>query len=696
MIIYYRHIIFILLFSFLSFYANAQFEQKNEIIQQRIEYLAENLESENVVLEQITEELHFYFDNPINLNKTEGEDLRALGLLTEVQIVSLINHRKKFGKLISIYEVQAVPYWDLLTIEMILPFIRVDDKFDQLHVSLKEMLKFGKGEVLLRYQRNIEQKKGYEDVPDSVFENSNSYYHGNPDRYYMRTRFTYRNNFSIGVTMEKDPGESFFRDSNPYGFDFYSAHAFYQGGKYLRTIALGDYQLQIGQGINFWSGYAFNKTADVVNIKKNARGLRPYASVDETRFLRGAAVEAGVGKFSVTAFASVKKVDATLQETLDTLNQEEQFASAINMTGLHRTHSEIARKNALQERIFGGYVQYKSTSFTSGIAVIHHSYNSSFERPLQPYNQFDFRGKNLLNISADYSYVIKNTNVFGEIVRSGSGAIGFLQGAMIALDTRVALSALYRHYPKDFHTFYSQGFREGSKSQNESGMFLGLSWRLSGKWLLNSYIDFFKFPWLRFQVDAPSTGSEFLTQITFKPSRHFEVYARFREQNRMRNSRFEDGTITEIENVKQRNYRLNLAFRASEFITLKSRVEYVTVTRPSSPGQKGVLLYQDIVYKPKNFPVDISLRYALFDTDGYDSRIYAFENNMLNVFYIPAHSGTGMRAYALLRWTFARRFDLWFKYGIFLYENVQAIGSAGETITGNRKSDIGVQLRIKF
>jgi hypothetical protein len=231
-----------------------QAEQKNEIIQQRIEYLAENFEEEDIELTQITEDLFYYLDHPINLNKTNGEDLRHLWLLTEVQITALLNHRKKFGKLISIYELQAVPYWDLQTIFMVLPFIRVDDKFDQVHVSLKEMLKYGNGEILMRYQRNIEQKRGYTPVSDSILNNSNSYYRGNPDRYYTRARFQYRNNISVGVTMEKDPGEEFFRGSNKKGFDFYSAHAFYQGGKYLRTVALGDFQMQIGQGLNFVDG----------------------------------------------------------------------------------------------------------------------------------------------------------------------------------------------------------------------------------------------------------------------------------------------------------------------------------------------------------------------------------------------------------------------------------------------------------
>jgi hypothetical protein len=679
---------------FLAQFATPQHEQKNEAIQQRIEFLAENLEVEDVVLSQITEDLFFFIEHPINLNKTTGEDLKLLGLLSDVQILALIHHRKKFGKLISIYEIQAIPYWDLHTIELILPFVHVDDKFDQLHVSVKEMLKYGNGELLMRYQRILEDKKGYS--PPSSTSSPTSFYHGNPDRYYTRLRFTYRTNLSVGITAEKDPGEEFFRGSNKNGFDFYSAHAFYQGGKYLKTVALGDYQLQIGQGVGFWSGHAFNKTADVVSIKKNARGLRPYASVDETRFLRGAATEVGYSNFSLITFGSIKGVDASVQTTLDSLNQEEAFVSSINMTGLHRTQSEIERKNALEERIFGSYLTYKTTAFSVGVSAIHQSYDKAYIRPELSYNQYHFRGKELFSVSGDYSYVFKNTQIFGEAVRSGSGAIGFVQGAMIAVDSRMSLSLLYRHYPRDFHTFYAQGFRESSTTQNEKGLFTGLNWRFANKWTLNTYLDFFAFPWLRYQVYAPSSGNEFLTQISFKPNRQLEIYGRYRTQNRPRNSRNTDGSIKGLENIQQQNYRLHFAYKVSESITLKARIEYVTVERKSSMPESGVLLYQDLVYKPMSFPVDISLRYAIFDTDSYDSRIYAFENNMLNVFYIPAHTYKGSRTYLLLRWTFAKRFDLWVKYGVFLYDNQKTIGSSTEMINGNQKTDFGVQLRMKF
>ncbi len=669
-------------------------ENKHELIQQRIEYLSENLESEDLSLEQITEDLYYYIDHKINLNKTNIEDLKALQLLTDIQILSLENYKKQFGKLISIYEIQAIPYWDLNTIYLVLPFIYVDDKFDQLQVTLREALQYGKFELFLRYQRVLEDRRGYEKVPDSILLNSNSYYHGNPDRYYTRLRFTYRNNISVGLTAEKDPGEVFFRGINKYGFDFYSAHAFYQGGKYLRTVALGDYQIQIGQGLNLWVGYAFNKTSDVINTKKNARGLRPYASIDETRYLRGAAVEVAYKKIHLTTFGSVKNVSATILQMLDTLSQEEEFASAINMTGLHRTNSEMDRKNALSERIFGTYAQYKTARFQVGLSAVHHSYDKLFERALQPYNQFDFRGRELFNVGLDYNYVYKNTNFFGEIVRSGSGAIGMLHGALISLDPKLSLSVLYRKYPRDFHTFYSQGFREGSRSQNEEGLYTGIFWKIHKKLSWDNYLDLFKFEWLRYQVNAPSDGYEFLSQITYKPDKKLELYARFRQQVRQRNSRTIDGTVREIEDVIQRNYRIHFSYKATESITLKSRVEFVGIHRKSADFQRGILIYQDIIYKPKSSPVSLSLRYAIFDTDSYDARIYAFESNMLNVFYIPAHSGKGMRAYALFRYKFAKRFDLWVRYAIFSWDNVKTVGSGPELIEGNRKSDIGVQLRM--
>ena len=676
-------------------------QDKGEIIQQRIEFISEQLQSEEIDLTNIVEQLDFFYESKINLNTTNGEDLEQLYLLTQVQINDLLLHRKAFGKYITIYELQSLKYWDLTTIQLVLPFVKVDDKLDNLHITFKEAMKEGKFELFLRYQPIFQQKQGYEKVSDSLLQNSNNYYYGNSDRYYSRFRYTYKSNISVGFTGEKDPGEQFFKGSQKNGFDFYSAHAFFKGGKYISAAVVGDYQVQVGQGLNIWSSYAFGKTADIATMKRTANPLKAYTSVDEARFLRGAAVDLSYRNFDLLLFASRKKVDAA---TIADSNFEDlELISTIDLSGLHRTNREISKMNGLTESIAGANLRYAFRGLKLGGTFVYQGYDKDFVKTVQNYNQFDFRGKSMVSGSLDYSYVFKNINFFGEVARNFNdyqgkkqGGLAMVHGALISLDAKASIGILYRNYACDYQTFYNAGFSEGSNTQNEKGLYAGLKLKLNSKWSLNGYADIFQFPWMKYLVDAPSSGHEFLIQPVYKPNKIFEVYGRFRQQLRQKNSRDSDGTVTEIEDVLQRNYRFNLTYTVNEFFTLKSRIEYVTLNRKSNKPEDGIMFTQDFVFRPKSFPLDIALRYALFDTDSYDTRMYSFENNALYVFAVPAYYYQGSRAYILVRYSFARHFDLWVRYGEFLYNNRNSVSSGAEEIKGTRKSDFVVQLRISF
>lgn len=684
-----------LLFLTLTFQVIGQEQEKNELIQQRIEFISEQLDNEAPDLTNLFENLFYFFDHPINLNNTTVDQLTDLGLLTDLQINDLFLHIRLFGKLISIYELQSLPYWDRTTIQMVLPFIRVDDRLDNLSVTLKEALKQGKFESFFRYQTVLEDKNAYAPVSDSVLATSNSYYHGNPDHYYTRLRYSYRTNLSVGITGEKDAGEQFAGKAQPFGFDFISAHAFYKGGKYAKTVALGDYQIQIGQALNLWSGYAFGKTADVTNVKKNANPLKPYTSVDENRFMRGAAVDLGYKNFSLMAFASHKGVDASI--VADSLLEEQEFASSINLSGLHRTNSEIAKKDAFQETIAGGNLRYQVRNLHIGVASVFQGYNKFYNKTIQPYNQFDFRGKSLVTTSGDYSFVIKNMSFFGEASYSSfSQKWAQLHGVLMVIDPNVSISILYRNYDKAYQSLYNNGFSEGSNSQNERGLYIGGKVKLSSAWTVNAYADYFSFPWMRYLVDAPSRGHEFLIQPTYRPNKKLELYFRYREQSKPKNTLISDGTVTSIEEVKQRNFRINFAYNVTEGVTLKSRLEFTAINKLSAAKDVGMLLYQDIIIRPKKWPVDVAFRYAFFDTDTYNSRLYAFEANALYVFSVPAYFYQGTRAYVMVRYSFLRKFDLWAKYGINIYHDRDNLGSGAQQINSNTKSEVTLQLRMSL
>ena len=686
----YHLILFFLIISIFSFS-----QEKSEILQQRIEFIAETNENEEIDLTTIMDQLNYFLEHPLNLNFASEDELESLGLLNEIQIRDLVLHRQLNGKFISIYELQSLKYWDLQTIQFILPFVKIEEKLDQVHIGLKEALKKGSYETYFRYQTIPQLKNGNVNVSDSIKMMSNSYYYGNKDHYYSRFRYSYRTNISVGITGDKDPGEQFFKGAEKQGFDFYSFHTFYKGGKYLKSFALGDYQVQIGQGLNFWSGFAFGKTSEVTNVKKSATTIRPYTSTDESRFLRGAAVELGYKQFSLLLFGSKKKMDAI--KDIDSSIIDEEKITSIQMTGLHRTTNEIARKNEITEKIGGLNLKYKFKSFQCGVASVYQGYDFIYSKQYQPYNQFDFRGRSLVSTSGDYSWVIRNFNFFGEISTvSSTGTFAQLHGVLIALDSRASMSVVYRNYDKAYQTFYNSGFSEGTNTQNEKGIYVGLKLKLSNALTFNSYADYFSFPWLKYQVDKPSFGHEYLAQLNYKPSKKLEIYGRFREQLRQKNSRDSDGTISEVEDVLQRNYRFNLNYAVSESITLKSRIEYVTINRLSSQPETGVIIAQDLQYKPKSLPFDVSFRYVLFQTDSYDSRIYMYESNSPTVFSIPAYYYKGSRGYILFRYTFLKKFDLWIRYGNTIYVNKTSIGTGTEAINGSVKSDISIQLRMKF
>lgn len=672
-----------------------QAQEKNELIKQRIEFIAEQMGEEEIDLTNVVEDLYYYYDHPIALNSAKVEDLRQLGLLTDIQIQDLLRHRKNFGDLITIYELQSLPYWDIETIKRVLPFIRVDDRFENVHINWRDLLKGSKQDLFLRGQWSPESRKGYTKVSDSLLNQSSSYYHGDPYRLYTRYRMSYRNNFSIGFTGDKDAGETFEFNSSQKGFDFYSGHAFYRGGKYLRAVALGDYHVQVGQGLNIWTSYAFNKTADVSSIKKNAQSLKPYTSADEYRFLRGAAMEWGYKKWALTLFGSHKRVDGSV--VMDSLSQEASFYNSINISGYHRTTSERKRKNAFGEWLYGGNLRFVRGLTSVGIAHVEQGYTATFAKEMQPYNQFDFRGNRMASSSVDFSSVWRNFSFFGESAfQWASRKSAHLMGMLVALDKSVDWSLLYRNYDRAYQTFYSQGFSEGNNTQNEKGLFTGLNWRLNNFFTLQTYADVFRFPWLKYLIDAPSSGREFLVQPAFRPNKTFEIYVRYRDQVREKNARFTDGTVTRIEPIRQRNYRLHLSMTVAEGIQLRSRFEYVTVQRPSNSPEQGYLIYQDVVYRPKHRPFDLSLRYALFQTDSYDSRIYAYESNALYVFSIPGYYYHGSRAYFLFRWTLKRGIDLWFRYARNIYTDRMKLGSGAEEINGNVKSEFLIQLRFQF
>jgi len=660
----------------------------------RIEQIAERSDQE-LDYTDLLDGLYQLLEDPINLNFASFDDLKRLFFLSDLQVHKLIEYRNMYGLFVSIYELQAIEGFDRPLIELIEPFVSLSQDKPEFKASFKNALKYGRHDIFLRYSRVLQEQEGYKDMPDSAkLENPNSYYLGSPDRLYLRYGFNYKNKFRAGLTADKDAGEEFFRGSQPKGFDFYSAFAYANNLGFVKEIAIGDYHLEFGQGLTLWTGLAFGKSSNGVSVAKNQRRIRPNTSSNENLFLRGTAVTAGFRNIGITGFYSSKFVDANIGD-YDTLSQEIAYVTSLQETGYHRTNGEMADKDAIKEKLYGGHLEFTKNTFRIGATAFKTKLDKPLEAGDQLYQQFNFSGQENLNYGVDYNFIVSKFNFFGEISGSKNGGRAWLSGFQAALHPQLSVSVYYRDFGKKYQNLYSNAIGEGSTNQNEKGLYTGFRFDLHKKWTLSGYADYYTFPWLRYRVDFPSKGREYLGQLEYRISRDIALYFRYRSERKETN-RDVGGNIKKVGETYKQSFRFNIAYAVLPQLILKNRIEYLRFQNVEAENSNGFLIYQDILYRPVARSYDITLRYALFDTDDYDARIYAYENDVLYSFSIPGYYYSGSRFYILFKWEILDNLDFWLRFSQTFFNNQTTIGSGLDEINGNIRSEIKMQLRFKF
>lgn len=681
----------ILLIAFLSTYAYSQDEnltQPGSVYEQQLENLTGQQEGETEDDSYLQSMMQLQ-KNRINLNNAEENELHELRLLSDLQIQSFLRYRRLLGNLISLYELQAVPLFNLETIQQILPYVRVGNAVP-LFADMKQRLTEGQHSVLFRSQQVLEKSKGF--IPVDSITNS---YPGSSQRLFLRYKYVYRNLLQFGVTGDKDAGEQFFRGRQKWGFDFYSFHFFARKLGIVKFLALGDFTVNLGQGLIHWQSLAFKKSADITAVKRQADILRPYNSAGEYNFMQGAGITVGGKDLTVTAFASVRKLDASFND--DTTLIDNDFVSSIASSGYHRTVNEIAKKNALTQTSFGGNISYNENGLHIGVNAISFKFSTPLLHDIQPYNQYAIQGKKWYNYSLDYSYTFRNFHFFGEAAVDKRKSKAFIGGIIAGLDPKVDASVVYRNIEKTYQTLYGNAFTEGTFPTNEKGMFTGISIKPATFLKIDAYADVFSFPWLRYRVDAPTKGTEYLLQVTYKPNKQLEVYSRLRNENKAMNVSGLASAITPVYIKPRINWRLHSSHSISRTVTLRERVELLWFDpHEKDRRQRGFLSYFEARYKPLKKPVSINGRLQYFKTDSSDSRLYSYESDVLYSYSIPQFIGKGLRYYINVNYDFGKKMTVWFRWAQTIYAGKTSISSSLDEIEGNKKSEVKFQAIYNF
>lgn len=623
----------------------------------------------------------------LNLNSATEMDLAALVFLTPGEIRALMQHKKMYGPFLSIYELQAVEGLDEQSWLILSCFVTVTEANQSDYEKPLEMLKKGTHEIIYLHEQEFQKRKGYIRVDGS----SGNNYQGSPFREVIRYRFAYNKRLVFGYSGEKDMGEKF--GTTPISFfDFNSFYLFYRGKGMLKSLALGDFQANFGKGLTFGSGMAARKSALVLNGGNFYETIRPYRSVNESGFLRGAAITISKKNIGITLFVSSKKISSTLIP--DSFSADGQSISSIALNGLHRTPTELAKRNKSVQQIAGLNLEYVKPNYRVGLVYIVSQFSIGLGSKDKPYQIFQ-KPEHLLQNAGLYGQAqIKNVSLSGEFSHSSNKAMAGFAEVLIPLHSKADFLVLYRNYGTAYQSVFTNAFSEYGGCNNEKGIYMALMLKPKSSLLISVYADFFESPWLRYLVNAPSQGKEYLINMQYSVSKTMQFEFRYKYEQKPRNYSDEQNKIDYPANRERQQIRFQASYAFNKELTFKTRVEEVFFDKPNESTKTGSLFFQDVNIKLFHTKLGLTTRLAWFDIDSYDARVYATESDVMYNYSIPQFQNRGWRFYILVHYKVSKKLEAYLKYGQTIYSNSNTFGSGLEQINGNKLQELKVQVRL--
>lgn len=652
------------------------------------QYTAES--EETIDYDSFYEDLLFCAQNPINLNRATREQLEKLPFLSDIQIENIISYVYESGQIQTIYELQLIEGLDMTDIRRMLPFVVAGEAADSnKKVYWSDLLKYGKNELFFRLDKGLETKEGYQFLPEedvnATQANANNYL-GNEIYNSLKYRFHYKDRIQFGLTGEKDAGEQFWGTTYK-GYDFYSFHAQFNNFGKFKTIVVGDFRANFGQGLVLHPEFGMGKSSYVLNVSPRSSGLKKFSSTDESNFFRGGGATVRLGKFDFSVFYSNKMIDGdTVKGTFST----------IITTGYHRTLGELNKKHMVNQQIAGGNATYTNMNLQVGVTMVHTMLDYSLMPNKSVYNYFYFSGKKQTTGGVFYRYRWKKLNLFGETAMTNNGSIAILNGCYFSPLSQVSLVVLHRHYSPEYDTFYASSFSETSRINNENGLYLGAEVRPFRKWKFAAYADSYQFPWPKYGIDAPSIGYDYLFQADFVPKRNIAMYWRFKFEEKQTNFSTTGAVMPVVVPLRKTSLRYNLTYSYGNF-SFKNVLEGNLSRQGNADWTYGAIASQDVSYTFAKIPLKVDFRYQFFDAVDYVNRFYSYERDVLYAFSIPMYFGLGTRYYINLQYDLNKQLSLWFKIAQTVYaDDRETLSSGNETINGNRKTDVRLLLKWEF
>ncbi len=606
----------------------------------------------------------------MDINKATESDLRKLPFLSPIQIQDILHYRSQFGDFVSRYELQAVGSLDSASVRYL----------DYIFSFDGEEVAESRGRAFSYWYYPMPKNAALRDGKflGSGFKNSN------------RIRYS-SSRLAYGLCAEQDIGEPFRIDSQQWGFDHLVG--FFQKknpDKLLSQILVGNFTLQLGQGLSIWQRFAMNNAAGSVFIKRASEVLVPFVSVAEYNYNRGIGLTLQEGRWQANIWGSYKPMDASLK--LDT-NQYSYFEN-FNNTGLHRTQSEIDRRMVLKERNIGAQFSYQNEK---GLRLSGYALQLHYDRPIIPsedyYAWYRLRGRDFMYAGMDFSYYLKSWHSFGELCALNGKQWAVNWGNILSVDRKLDI-ALYAMLQSDrFQSIYGNGFLQRNNTpQNQ--IYLGMDFYPKYKTKISVFSNFVRYQQFRYLL--PDYTQEWQQGISFRTRIKRNVKIRLRYTSRLYPRYESSDDLKTIDYKNQHQFKLAISKEYSRKFQTQSNLYYSYLqSKELRTSSYGFALTQSFIYSPW-FSTRFKLRLAYFHNREFLNRIYTFEPNIPYQYSLYFFNGRGYQIILNLKQKLSKKSSLYLRYLLEVQPGRTSLGSGYTQTEGPATSDFSLMYQWSF
>ena len=297
---------------FLIFYVGTTicYAQNERSWEEWLGTMSEIDDAESSRLELTYEELSELENHKLDLNRCTREELLQLPFLSAQQVMDFIEYRDRYGRIETIVELRMIKSMEKSTIDLLSHFATIyPEEVKDTLPSFKNLIRYARHELVATFKVPFYNRRG--DVNG---------YLGYKYKHWLRYTFTSGPHVKMGFVASQDAGEPFFAGQNSMGYDYYSFYLMLQKWGYIRRMVVGRYRLKFGLGLIMNNSFGLGKVNTLASLGRTVNNITPHGSRTEANYLQGAAATFKLSNsFSLTAFASWRTIDATLNRNSTTV-----------------------------------------------------------------------------------------------------------------------------------------------------------------------------------------------------------------------------------------------------------------------------------------------------------------------------------------------------------------------------------------